>query len=282
VPLDLVAHTFSLVSSERLLLKQCALVCRAWTPFAQRLLYSEFRLTHESRFPWLILDEAPHLLGYIQRLHLWIRHGTSKLGVPARLLPVVRAMDHVTSIEIHGSLYTGHTCFPSLVSHMKEELPFAPFVQNVTCDYPLPILILACFAAFPSLQALELGRTSPQNQDLVLDATDGSQVVLKELIFDINPGVNDCLRTLRFFPRTVDHLRVVDIRTGCQYTHDWRRINSLLALCGWTLERLHVRCDIEVHAPDTHQKEAHRTLSGLRLCYRSTDSHTQSLWTGHS
>jgi hypothetical protein len=278
VPLDLVAHTFSFVSSERFLLKQCALVCRAWTPFAQRLLYSEFRLTSESRYSWLILDEAPHLLGYIQRLHLWIRYGTPELGVPARLLPVVRAMDHVTSIEIRDSCYSGYTCMSSLVSRMKEQLPFAQFVQNVTWDCALPDVILACFAAFPSLQALELSRISRQNQDLVLDATNGSQVVLKELIFDINPGVDDCLRALLFYPRTVDHLRVVDIRmdirTGCQTTHDWRRVNSLLALCGWTLERLHVRCDVEDHAPDTHEKEAHRTFSGLGPGCRSTDSHT--------
>jgi hypothetical protein len=277
-------------------MQKCSLVCRAWTPLVHRHLYAEMALTPKQQSLVLVLHQAPHLLGYVRRLRIdyprrfrdydvaWSgdeQDATEAKGmVPAQLLPVVRAMVHVTSIDIGRIDFGDHKRSPkyarsltSLVSHFREELPLAASVRDVWMAYPHPDAIFACFAAFPGLEVLELEHRRSKNRlHWDRDVIEKPDIVLKELSFAMHSGVHACLLMLLSLPRTVERLRVVDIATTCREIYDWRRVNSLLDLCGGTLERLHVRCKSPGHAPDTYRQEAQCESSKLATYCLSTDN----------
>jgi hypothetical protein len=276
LPLELVVEILSYLGSgsykDRWRLGKCALVCRAWRPLAQRRIYSEMKLTGlEQESLERVLKEAPHLLGYVRRLHFShsenpfddMRGGDEqeeqeeKCTVPAWILPVVRAMDQVTSINIERIDFGDPKWCPehartltALVSHFKEDLALPASVRKVRLVYPHPVAILACFVAFPGLQVLDLGPMSFQDEvNWAIDVTDTHEVVLKQLNLCLGRGMHTVVAMLQSYPRAVAQLQILD------FTIPWdiprptgheaeRLIASILALCGQALERLHVRCGL--------------------------------------
>jgi hypothetical protein len=220
----------------------------------------------------LAMKEARHLLGYIRRLSVnyfrWVGDPNwsaedsvdeeEKGMVTAQLLPVVRAMEHVTSIDF-GYIDFGDSkrcpkyvrTLTSLVAHMKEELPFNASVRSVSLAYPHPVAILACLTAFPGLQVLELGRSFFQDQvNWALNVTDVPKVVLKQLSFHAHSQFHPLLAKLQSYPQAMAQLQVLDITmppTTQASNNDGPSVNSILAVCGRVLEHLHVRTYIRFH-----------------------------------
>jgi hypothetical protein len=277
LPLDLVIEILSYLGSgsykDRWHLRKCALVCRAWRIPAQRRIYSEMTLTGLEQ-PSLVrvLKEASHLLGYVRRLHFSRSEqpavdmmgyddqdeGEEECTVPARLLPVVRAMDQVTSINIDRIDFGNPKWCPeyartltSLASHFKEELALPGSVREVQLTYPHPVAILACFVAFPGLQVLNLGAMSSQDGgDWAIDVTDTHDAVLKQLKLCLGHAVYAFLAMLQSYPRAVAQLQILDIMLpvlSLALHDDMRVIASILALCGRALERLHVRRNLQYY-----------------------------------
>jgi hypothetical protein len=272
LPLELVVEILSYLGSgsykNRWRLGNCALVCRAWRPLAQRRIYSEMTLTGlEQEGLERVFKEAPHLLGYVRRLHF--SHSEQHIDdmrgddeqeeqeetrtFPAWLLPVVRAMDQVILINIDRIDFGDPKWCPkrartlmSLASHFAEELALPASVRKVQLTYPHPVAILACFVAFPGLQVLDLGAMSSQDGvNWAIDVTDTHEVVLKQLKICLVHAVYASLAMLQSYPRAVAQLQILDIsiplvRLAAQ--DDVRWIKSILALCGRALERFHVRC----------------------------------------
>jgi hypothetical protein len=258
-------------------MKNCALVCRAWRPLAQRHLYSKMTLTgFEQQVPVLVLKQASHLLGYVRQLSITYAYVPEagdgemlhdendeqgeKSMILVQLLPVVRAMKHVTSIDI-GALDFRITPGPSvptrtlssLVSHMRECLPFAATIRSVTVSLTSPhlVAILGCLHAFPGLHTLRLGHAiSLDRSNWVLDIADTPGDTVKQLTFSVHSAVHSSLAMIQSYTGVVAQLQVVDITISPIHQardSEGPATESFLVLCGRALERLHVRCDTDIN-----------------------------------
>jgi hypothetical protein len=68
LPPELLEHVFSCLAEEKVCLRSCSLVCRAWRDVAQTALFQDTRL-HLRRVPWMVPDQMHDLGGIVPLFH---------------------------------------------------------------------------------------------------------------------------------------------------------------------------------------------------------------------
>ncbi|KAK0459177.1 uncharacterized protein EV420DRAFT_1763629 [Desarmillaria tabescens] len=236
-PPELMLRIFGYLEGSRTSLEACCLVCHAWLPLAQPLVFADLSLTRQSQYYSCIrkFTAYPHLTGYVTSLTLgggkWPGDErqvvSSQPSQPSPLvepptLELIRQFTNVRSLKIYG--------FPSL---RKTEI-------EVLCR-------------FPQMECLEMCNVAFEQPEDLLDLT--SQMVgLKSLgIAEISIGESHQAESRRIgsvlhnhvdpVPKRLRHLYLQDI-THSLYIFSWLS-GSAFDLSGLTELTLLSKCSLE-------------------------------------